>query len=188
MNKVKLGAAVPPMSLPVCLLGSNVNDKPTFCPIAWSTIIDDEPPRIGLVTAKKRYTKDGIVQTETFSVNIPDIKIAEPTDYCGIVSGYDTDKSKVFETFSGETGAPMISDCPVTAECRLEKIIEFEGTDLIVGRIVNVYADDEILEQGKADALKMNPLMYFTCGSIYYSLGEKVGKAFKIGKEFPSHE
>ena len=81
----------------------------------------------------------------------------------------------------------MISDCPVTAECRLEKIIEFEGTDLIVGRIVNVYADDEILEQGKADALKMNPLMYFTCGSIYYSLGEKVGKAFKIGKEFPSH-
>ncbi len=188
MNKVKLGAGVPPIALPICLLGSVVDGKPTFCPIAWSTIIDDEPPRIGLVTAKKRYTKDGIVENGTFSVNIPDTKMAERTDYCGIVSGYDVDKSEVFETFKGETEAPMIANCPITAECRLEKIIEFEGTDLIVGKIVNVYADNEVLDQDITDALKMNPLLYFTNGSIYYSLGENIGKAFKIGKEFSQHE
>lgn len=188
MNKVKLGAGVPPMALPICLLGSKVNDKPTFCPIAWSTIIDDEPPMIGLVTAKKRYTKDGIVQSGIFSVNIPSTKMAEAADYCGIVSGYDIDKSKVFETFTGETNAPMIADCPVTAECRLEKIIEFDSTDLIVGKIVNVYADKNILERNDADALKMDPLMYFTNGSIYYSLGKNRGKAFKIGKKFSNYE
>lgn len=189
MSKIKLGAKVPAIPTPLCLLGSVVNGKNTFCTIAWSTIIDDEPAMVGLVTAKKRYTNEGIVQNKAFSINIPDAGLVKETDYCGMHSGYDTDKSKVFKTFTGEIeNAPMIEGCPVTAECKLKEIINFEGTDMIVGEIVNLYVDDELLDSKNVNAVRMNPLIYFTSGSVYYSLGKEIGKAFKIGNEYTSHE
>lgn len=189
MTKVKLGSKVPAIPAPLYLLGSIVNGKSTFCTIAWSTIIDDEPPMIGLVTAKKRYTNEGILHNKTFSINIPDVSLAKETDYCGMHSGHDVDKSEVFKTFSGDIeNAPMIEGCPVTAECRLKEIINFEGTDMIVGEIINLYVNDELLDGKYVNAVKMNPLIYFTSGSVYYSLGKEIGKAFKIGNEYTPHE
>lgn len=189
MEKIKLGARVPAMALPICLLGATVNGRSNFCPIAWTTIIDNEPPLIGLVTAKDRYTKEGVQQHQTFSINIPNSKLAAAVDYCGLHSGYDTDKSQVFTTFSGELAtAPMIKNCPLTAECRLQQIVEFAGTDLIVGEIVETYVNEELVSEGKVNAEQMDPLLYFTNGSIYHRLGAQEAKAFKIGKEYRVHD
>jgi flavin reductase (DIM6/NTAB) family NADH-FMN oxidoreductase RutF len=93
---------MPPLALPICLVGANVDGKANFCTIAWFTMIDDEPPTIGLVMGKERRTKDGIMENKTFSVNVPGTELAVPVDYCGIRSGYKVDKSEVFRTFYGK--------------------------------------------------------------------------------------
>jgi flavin reductase (DIM6/NTAB) family NADH-FMN oxidoreductase RutF len=51
--------------------------------------------------------------------------LVKETDYCGIRSGKEVDKSKIFDVFYGELEtAPMINDCPVTAECTLTELID----------------------------------------------------------------
>lgn len=184
MSKVTLGKKMPPLAMPICLVGANVGGKPNFCTIAWSTMIDDEPPLIGLVMAKARRTKDGIVENKTFSVSVPSTAMAAAADHCGLVSGYDTDKSDVFGVFYGELGtAPLIEESPVSMECRLYKVVEFETTDLVVGEVVQIHADASVIVGGKVDYGKLDPLLYAS-GSAYYSLGEKKADAFKVGKTF----
>jgi flavin reductase (DIM6/NTAB) family NADH-FMN oxidoreductase RutF len=184
MSKVKIAKKVPTLALPICLVGANVGGRPNFCTIAWLTMIDDEPPLIGLVMAKQRLTKDGIKENKTFSVNIPSTKQAVETDYCGIVSGAEVDKSHVFRVEYGELGtAPMAVDCPLVMECRLRQIVEFEGTDLVVGEVMMVYSEMAVLRDGKPDLSLIDPLLYGMPGGPYFSLGAKVADAFKAGKK-----
>jgi flavin reductase (DIM6/NTAB) family NADH-FMN oxidoreductase RutF len=185
MPKTALGKKMPPLPLPICLVGANVGGKANFCTIAWFTMIDDEPPTIGLVMGKKRRTKDGIVENGSFSVNLPSTELAVPTDHCGISSGYDTDKSDVFRTFYGTLGsAPLIDDCPVAVECRLKQIMEFEGTDLVIGEVVEVYADNDVYSQGRPDPTKLDPLLYLSSAAAYHRLGDRVADAFKVGGSY----
>jgi flavin reductase (DIM6/NTAB) family NADH-FMN oxidoreductase RutF len=186
MPKTAQKKQMPPIALPICLVGANVEGRPNFNTIAWFTMIDDEPPTIGLVMGKQRRTKDGIVENKTFSVNIPRTELAVPVDHCGITSGYKVDKSEVFRTFYGKLKtAPMVDDCPLTMECTLKQIVEFEGTDMVVGEIVEMYTDDGIIRaDGRPDPTALDPLMYLSTGAAYHRLGDRIADAFKVGKAY----
>jgi len=184
MAQVNMGRKLPPMALPICLVGANVKGKANFCTIAWFTIIDDAPPTFGVVMAKNRCTKDGIMENGTFSISIPSHKMAVAVDHCGITSGYGTDKSDVFDVFYGglET-APLIRGCPVTMECKLVRTIVFEGVDMIVGEVAECYVEENVMERGKVSLEKFDPLLYGMGGGPYYHLGAKGEKAFSVGKK-----
>jgi flavin reductase (DIM6/NTAB) family NADH-FMN oxidoreductase RutF len=183
MIKKRLGRRMPSLTLPVCILGSNYEGKANFCTVAWFTMIDDEPPTIGLLLGKKRRTVDGIKQNRTFSVNLPSTKLAAKTDFVGLYSGYNEDKSEVFRVSYGELGnAPLVDECPMSLECKLKDIIEFEGTDLLVGEVVEVHVDEDCMTNGKPDIDKIDPLLYSMPGGPYVGKGEKVADAFKIGR------
>ncbi len=185
MTKTSFGAMMPPIAFPICMAGSNIEGRPNYCTLAWFTMIDDIPPTIGLVMAKERRTKDGMLENGTFSVNLPSTALAAATDYVGITSGHEADKSEVFESFYGTLGtAPMIEECPVTMECELLRIVEFETTDMIVGRIVGLYADEGVFNDKVPDAGRMDPLLYLSTASTYHHLGERMADAFKIGKTY----
>lgn len=176
---------MPPIALPICLLGANVEGKPNYCTIAWFTMMDDEPPTIGLVTGKARRTKDGILENRTFSVNLPSADMAVPVDYVGITSGRQEDKSGVFRSFYGKLKtAPMVEECPLTMECELKRVVEFEGTDLIIGEIVEVHADERAYHGNEPDPIVLDPLMYLSSAATYHRLGERVSDAFKAGKSY----
>jgi flavin reductase (DIM6/NTAB) family NADH-FMN oxidoreductase RutF len=159
-----------------------VEGKPNFCTIAWFTMIDDEPPMIGVVMGKKRRTKDGIIKEKAFSVNLPSTGSVVKVDRVGLYSGYKVDKSKVFDGLSyGKTGSPLIDECPVSVDCELERIVEMEGVDIIIGRIIAVHCEEE-LSGDKVDPSVMDPLLYAFPGGPYFSVGEKVADAFRVGK------
>ena len=185
MDKMKLGAKPPQLVLPVVVMGANLEGKPNYCTVAWVTIIDDDPPAIGLVLGKGRRTMDGARENGTFSVNVPGTASAAAVDHCGLVSGHKQDKSEAFTAFYGVLGtAPMAKECPMNAECRLRNIVEFEGTNLVVGDVVELYVDRDCLVDGKPDARKIDPLLYVMLGGPYLSMGDKVADAFKVGKDF----
>ena len=132
------------MAMPVCLIGAMVKGKANFCTVAWFTMMDDEPPMIAFVLGKDRATKDGIEENGTFSVNIPSELNVADADYCGINSGHEVDKSKVFSVSfgtlrnrtSGRTNARSVRN----ADCR--RSIEFPGTDMVIGEVVQVHVDE----------------------------------------------
>ena len=108
-----------------------------------------------------------------------------PADYVGLVSAH-TEKKKIEK--SGFTvikskliDAPIIEELPLTLECELDYIDEKSGC--VYGKIVNVIADDKVLdESGNADLNKLNPISYDPASRSYFTMGEKVGKAFSIGQ------
>jgi flavin reductase (DIM6/NTAB) family NADH-FMN oxidoreductase RutF len=132
-------------------------------------------------------TNQGIKKNKTFSVCIPSDKMMEPTDYCGIVSGFKVDKSNVFDVFYGKLKpAPMITECPVNIECKLDEVLDLGETEMFIGDVVSTYTEEKYLTHGTVDITKTRP---FILSSLqYYSLGETKGKAFSVGKNFKTRQ
>ena len=80
--------------------------------------------------------------------------------------------------------APVIDEFPITMEC---KFIEYQSNENgcgVIGEIVNVVADEEVLdEKGKVEPSKLNAIAYDTFKHGYYTVGEKIGQAFSDGKK-----
>lgn len=184
MGKVKV--KYPSLIMPVCLVGANVGGKPNFAAIAWFTFLESQPIVVGFASDKGHYTNRGICENKAFSLNIPSVSMAMVTDFCGLYSGSEVDKSGVFDVFYGELEkAPMIRECCVNMECKHVKTVEFMRNEFVVGEVVGVYANDECLSDGKVDLAKANPLLY-EGGAVpyYWRLGQRVGRAFEIGKNY----
>jgi len=131
--KINLGARNCLYPLPTTLVGANVNGKPNYITIAHVGIAD--PGSVSLGMAKAHYTNIGIKENGTFSVNIPSVDMVKETDYCGLVSGKNNDKSLLFECFYGKLEtAPMIEQCAINMECRLMQTIDLPYHDLFIGR------------------------------------------------------
>lgn len=167
---------------PTVLVGATVNGKPNFITIAHIGIMTLEHISLGI--GKVHYTNDGIKEHGTFSVNIPSEALIKETDYVGLVTGKKVDKAKLFDLFYGELEtAPMIKECPVNMECRLERIIDFPNHDVFVGEVIETYVDDSVLTNGKVDVSKIKPLLFDMPLKKYWSLGSVVGNCWNIGKE-----
>ena len=77
--------------------------------------------------------------------------------------------------------APLIDELPMALEC---EVISYDPeTCRLVGRIVNVCADERILTDGKVDLGKFHPITYDPCSHSYVALGAVVGKAFSDGRK-----
>lgn len=180
--KTKLGATLSLYPMPTVLVGALVSGKPNYITIAHVGITDLES--VSLSMNKAHYTNPGIKETETFSINIPGEWQVRQTDYCGLVSGRNTDKSELFETFYGELKtAPMIRECPVNMECRLIQTIDFPKHDLFVGQIVQTYCSEEYMTAGIIDFAKVRPILFIMNDKSYWRLGEQFAKAWSVGKE-----
>jgi len=185
MVKVKTNLKRPPLILPVCLVGADVEGKPNFQAIAWFNMVDYDPYLIGLSSEKSHYTNKGIKENKTFSINIPASNMASVTDYCGLHSGTEVDKSKIFDVFYGELHtAPMISEMPINVECKLTQINESHHADFFIGEIVGVYVEEKYLVNDKPDLKSIDPLHYEDAVGSYWNLGKFLAKAFDIGKQF----
>jgi len=103
----------------------------------------------------------------------------------GIVSANDEPekfkKAGFHATKSEFVNAPVIDELPMSVEC---KLVKFNEDGICIGEIVNVSADESILDaDGKIDAKKLDPVIYDGATRAYWSFGEKVGKAFSDGKK-----
>jgi flavin reductase (DIM6/NTAB) family NADH-FMN oxidoreductase RutF len=111
--------------------------------------------------------------------------MVEATDYCGLVSGKTTDKSKVFEIFYGELKtAPMITECSLSLECKLVDKVDLQTNIFFIGEIIASYTEEKFLTNGKLDIKKMNPLLLTMPDNSYWTVGNYVGKAWNIGNTF----
>jgi len=170
---------------PTVLVGAMVDGKPNYITIAHIGIVNHARPYlISLSMAKVHYTNPGIRENKAFSVNIPSENLVVETDYAGLVSGKKTDKSDLFEIFYGELeNAPMIKKCPINMECRLYDTYDTPTHDLFIGEIVETYADESVLTEGKVDLAKLKPLLFDMSSVKYWSVGEAIASCWSKGKQ-----
>jgi len=135
---------------------------------------------------KGRYTSAGIKENGAFSVNIPSVELVKKTDYCGLVSGSETDKSQLFESFYGTLGnVPMINECPVNMECLLKQTVDFPTHEIFIGEVVETYCEEYCFKDGVFDLARIQPILYGP--NAYWKIGEPFAKPFNVGKDFPNY-
>ncbi|MBM6816461.1 MULTISPECIES: flavin reductase family protein [Atopobiaceae] len=131
-------------------------------------------------------TTENIVRKGAFTVAPADADNVVTADYFGIATGNEVnkaEKSGLTFTRSEHVDAPVIEEYPLTMECEVTAIDGDEHGARIVGRVVNVLVDEEILGvDGKVDFGKWRPLVYDAAHMTYRVVGEEVGRAWNVGK------
>lgn len=187
MSKVKMGPTTLAYPMPAFLVGADVEDRANFLMVAWGGIACGTPPMISVAIKHDRYTLKGIRQKGTFSVNVPPAGLVAEADFCGIVTGAKYDKPAVcgFSVFYGQPGsAPMIEECPVNFECKVEHSLDLGSHVLVVGSIQETFVSEDCLTGGKPDVSKIRPFLYSSgLKSEYLEFGGPIAPAFKKGRE-----
>jgi flavin reductase (DIM6/NTAB) family NADH-FMN oxidoreductase RutF len=183
MNPIGPVNALYPM--PTTLVGATVNDKPNFLAVAHVGILNHGTPQyLSIGLGKVHYTNPGIHANRTFSICLPPEDLMLETDYCGIMTGKKTDKAALFDLFYGELEtAPMIRQCPVNMELKLHEVMDFPSHDIFVGELVQTYAEERVLTDGKIDIAKLRPLLFDMASVQYWRLGPALGKCWNVGKK-----
>jgi len=187
MAKVTIGARTILYPLPTVLVGANVDGSPNFSAYAWCGIVNSNPPMLSVSFQHPRHTLKGVKQNGSFSVNIPSTELVKETDYCGIVSGRNTNKVNDcnFSVFYGQLeNTPMISECPINLECSTVHILNLGSHEMVVGKIEEVHVTESCLTNGEIDIDKVKPFLWAIHPTNQYcEFGRHIGQAFGIGKQ-----
>jgi len=161
------------------LAGADVDGKPNYATVGAYGVVSQKPV-LYISLKNSHHTTAGEVENGFFSVNVPSSGLIRETDYCGMVSGNQVDKSKVFESFYDEAGkAPMIKECPINYLCKVIQTIPIFDFTMFLGEIVAAYANEDCMENDRPDALKIKPIVMMA--AEYFDLKESIGSAFKAG-------
>lgn len=146
--------------------------------IAWTGIINTDPPMTYISVRPNRYSHSIIEKSGEFVINLTNEKLFYACDYCGVKSGRDINKFEAMkltpEKASQLIYAPIIYESPVNIECKVKNISKLGSHDMFTAEILAVNVSDEYLdENGKFHFDKTNPICY--SHGQYYSLGKKLG-------------
>ena len=166
---------------PIVLIGSYVDGVANFATIGAFGVVC-EGPLLYASLKDSHHTTSGVRATGCFSVNVPSPAIMRETDYCGMISGREVDKSAVFETFDHPSClAPMARECHLNI---LRKVVDskvMSGFEVFFGEIVCTFMDLDCLTDGEPDPSKIDPLLGI--GREYFALGAHVGGVLRAGRE-----
>lgn len=164
--------------LPTVMVSCGDPDKSNILTIAWTGIINTNPPMTYVSVQRSRYSHDIIEQSGEFVINLTTTDLVKAMDFCGVRSGRDVDK---FEHLglTKEAGdivkAPMIAESPVNLECKVIEVKSFPSHDMFMAEIVAVHIDDKYVdENGAYDYSKMD-LVAFNHGKYYKLRREELG-------------
>ncbi len=133
-------------------------------------------------------TTDNILAKGAFTVAPADTAHVAESDYFGMATGREVNKAeKSGLTFvpSEFVDAPVITEYPLTMECKVVEVQDFGSEKRFIGEIVNTQVDEAILdEEGRVDFAKFRPICYDSTRRIYRVIGEEVGRAWEAGKAF----
>ena len=76
---------------------------------------------------------------------------------------------------------PIINEFPLCMEC---EFIEYQNNEYgcgVVGKVVNVTADESVMDGEKVDISKVGEIAFDPYTHGYYKVTERVGNAFKDG-------
>ncbi|MBE6676614.1 MAG: flavin reductase family protein [Ruminococcaceae bacterium] len=169
---------------PVLIIGTyDENGTPDAMTAGWGGIYDYNTVMVSIDHAHK--TAENIKKTGAFTVSFATRATVVPCDYVGIVSANEEPdklaRAGLHATKSAYVNAPIIDELPMTLECKLQK---FNEDGVCIGEIVNVCADESILnDRGEIDVKKLDPIVCDSMSLTYWSIGEQVGKAFSEGKK-----
>lgn len=178
MSKIKWkgGALIAP--LPAVLVTTGTLDKPNVFTVAWTGIINTQPPKTYISVRPSRLSYENIKNTGKFVINLARAENVRAVDYCGVRSGRDTDKF-------ADTGltaipalelsdTPAIEESPLSLECVVRDVIPLGTHDMFIADIVATDVDETLVNSEGRLRLDRAGLLAYSHGE-YFELGKKLG-------------
>lgn len=171
MDKKNCGIVNALEPVPLTVVSMFVNGKPNYILVGHVGVMDHTT--LSICIYKERYSVKGIEENKTVCINLVDEPLIPLANEAARIDGNTGDKSQLFAYELGELGTPVIRDAPVSMECRV--VDRYDRPDFYnyVCEIVNTYAREDVLTNGKIDLHKVKPILF---GSGYCRTGEKVRK------------
>ncbi len=181
-KNIKTTEAIFPM--PVLMIATyNEDGSVDVMNAAWGTMLERNMVILNLTETHK--TVKNIKSRKGFTVSIADAKHVVEADYFGVVSGNvdpnKFEKSGLSSIKSENVDAPIIKEFPLCMEC---EFIEYQDDEYgcgVIGKVVNVTADESVMNGDKVDIEKVNAIAFDPYTHGYYRVTERVGEAFKDG-------
>lgn len=173
---------------PVLLVGT-YNDDGTVNAMDFHECMRTNAGDLALCIGPRSKTHENIRKRRTFTVALVNQKLISEVDYFGISSGYRVpdkfERTGLKAIKSKNINAPIIEGSPLVIECELIEIVNAKNFTTVLARIVNVAAEESVLDKnGKINSLKTGMLLFDSFSNSYLSLSEKVGEAWVDGKKF----
>lgn len=174
--------------MPTYMIGTyNEDDTVDVMMMAWGGICAEDMVALNLEADHK--TVANLKARGAFTLAVPGTDTLKESDFFGMASANRfADKfarSGLHAVKSERVDAPIIEEYPLTLECKVERMEDEPYGLRVLGKIVNVMADEAVLDdEGKIDAKKLNAFLFDQMRNGYYAVGEKIGQAWHSGAEF----
>ena len=150
---------------------------------AWGTM--QERGTVALNLTETHKTVKNIKARGAFTVSIADAAHVVEADYFGVETGNRvTDKfarSGLTASKAETVDAPVINELPLCLECEFVEYQDNEYGCGVIGKVVNITADENIMTEGRVDMSLVNAIAFDPYTHGYYKVTERVGEAFKDG-------
>lgn len=179
MKKKTMGPGTMLNPVPAVLVSCADGDKKNLITIAWTGIVNSEPPMTYISVRKSRYSHDMIKRSGEFVINMVSADKTRELDFCGVRSGRDVDKFKEcgFTAVSAEkVKAPLVDEASVNLECVVREVHEYPSHDMFVGEIVSVHASEELFDERGRLCLEDAGLIAYSHGEYYGLKKDAIGK------------
>ena len=165
--------------VPAVMISCGNKEEKNIITIAWTGIINSEPPMTYISVRKSRHSHKLIAETKEFVINLTTEALTWSADYCGIKSGREIDKFEKMNLTpipAEIVGCPMIAESPINLECKVVEMHEYPSHDMFVAEIVKVHVDENLVdENGKIDFAAAG-LMAYVHGNYYGIKKNPIGR------------
>lgn len=188
MTKLQKPAQLALGPVPPALIGCGNESEKNIITLAWVGVVNSSPPMISVSIRPNRYSHDLVRDSGEFTVNLPTTEQVDLTDGCGTLSGKDIDKFEHYNltAFMGTLKyAPMIEECPISMECKVEHTLKLESHTLFIARVYTTYLLEEIIDQKGVIDMERCRLLGFCAGNYLQTLplNLKLGYTLKLSKD-----
>ena len=181
-TKLNITEGIFPM--PVLMIATyNEDGSVNVMNAAWGTM--QSRSTVALKLTESHKTVENIKARGGFTVSIADVNHIVEADYFGVESGNKVtnkfEKSGLTAETAETVDAPVIKEFPLCLEC---EFVEYQHNEYgcgVIGKVLNVTADESVMKDGKVDISAVNAIAFDPYTHGYYKIGERVGEAFKDG-------
>lgn len=173
----KPGTMVNPV--PVAMVSCGTMETKNIITIAWTGIVNSEPPLAYISVRKSRLSHGLIAASGEFGINLCTEPLAFAADWCGVKSGRDVDKfaaQNLTAVPATLVSCPLIAEAPVNIECRVREVHEYPSHDMFVAEVLQVHADSALMDEDGRLRLDRAGLICYNHGEYFALQPEALGK------------
>lgn len=179
MAKIEFRPGTMLSPVPAVMVSCGEKKKRNIITIAWTGIINSDPPLTYISVRKERYSHDIIKRSGEFVINLTTQELAKAADFCGVRSGRDIDKFKVQGLTASESRTvrcPSIEESPVNIECKVLEIKEFPTHDMFISEISSVSVDESLMDENGRLCLEKADIIAYSHGQYMAMKRKPIGR------------